>query len=380
MAIKLAIVGTGSFAQAFIPLYQRHPLVGELALADLDAGKLSEAARKYGVARTFSSLAAVCESDFDAVVLLTQHWLHGPQAVAALRAGKAVYSAVPAAKSIAEMRELVKAVEQTGGVYMMGETSYYYPEAIYCRGRFAKGGFGHIVYGEGEYYHDWDHGLYEVMRMRAGENWRKTEGAQPPMWYPTHSTSFVISTTGAHATHVSCQGFVDTKPEDRDLYDPAGKYHNTFSNEMALFRMSDGSAMRINEFRRIGHYEVERMTLFGTEGSFEHNEAGFVWVTKDGKPPLERLDELLTCGGPLGFAPIHPVDRLPAAFRDGHAGYSHMGSHAFLVDDFVTACANHSRPPIDVWQAARYLVPGLIAHESALAGGKLLEVPDWGSS
>jgi len=33
-----------------------------------------------------------------------------------------------------------------------------------------------------------------------------------------------------------------------------------------------------------------------------------------------------------------------------------------------------------VWQAARYLVHGLIAHESAMAGGAWLAVPDFGDS
>lgn len=35
-------------------------------------------------------------------------------------------------------------------------------------------------------------------------------------------------------------------------------------------------------------------------------------------------------------------------------------------------------PPNNVWAAARYLVPGLIAHESALRGGVLMDVPDFG--
>jgi hypothetical protein len=31
-----------------------------------------------------------------------------------------------------------------------------------------------------------------------------------------------------------------------------------------------------------------------------------------------------------------------------------------------------------VWDAARYAVPGILAHESAVRGGELLEVPDFG--
>ena len=58
----------------------------------------------------------------------------------------------------------------------------------------------------------------------------------------------------------------------------------------------------------------------------------------------------------------------------------HNGSHQFLVHDFVTACVTGKTPPNNVWAAARYLVPGLIAHESALKGGVLLEVPDFGDA
>ena len=51
--------------------------------------------------------------------------------------------------------------------------------------------------------------------------------------------------------------------------------------------------------------------------------------------------------------------------------YTHHGSHVFLVDDFVVACTSRKRPAIDVYQAARYLVPGLIAHESAVRRGNI---------
>ena len=54
------------------------------------------------------------------------------------------------------------------------------------------------------------------------------------------------------------------------------------------------------------------------------------------------------------------------------------GSHQFLVDDFVVACASGRQPSNSVWMAARYLLPGLVAHESAMGGGVLMEVPDFG--
>lgn len=51
-----------------------------------------------------------------------------------------------------------------------------------------------------------------------------------------------------------------------------------------------------------------------------------------------------------------------------------MNSHPFLIDDFVRAVVSGKLPPNNAWTAARCLVPGLVAHESARQGGKLLDI------
>ena len=191
MGISVAMVGTGAFAQGFIPLFKAHPLVERIALCDLDAEKLESNKARHGIAESFASLDEVCASDFDAAVIITQPWLHGPQAVQALRAGKHAWSAVPAGRTLDECRALVQAVQETGRIYMMAETSYYYPAVIYCRRRHAEGAFGSIVYSECEYYHDWDHGLYAVARWRGGDRWRWTRrlaahALPDPLHQPDH--------------------------------------------------------------------------------------------------------------------------------------------------------------------------------------------------
>lgn len=374
--IRLAVVGAGAFAQSFIPLFKAHPGIAQVVLCDRDAEKLRQSAERHGIARRLPELSAACESDVDAIALFTQNWLHGPQAVQALRAGKHVYSAVPPGITQEEIEAIVRAVRETGRIYMLGETSTYYPAVLYARQRFLAGDFGEIVYGEAEYYHDFDHGLYEVMRWRGGDRWRETAGS-PPMHYPTHSTSQILAVTGARMTHVSCQGFVD-RHEDGIFGADANRWGNRFSNESALFRMSDGSICRINEFRRVGHPGAVRMSLYGTRGGIEESLAGTRWVTKERGECLS-LDEILACRGVDGFpglASVHPAARLPREFVGLPS--SHSGSHAFLVDDFVRACLTGETPPNNAWQAARYALPGIVAHESAVRGGELLPVPDLG--
>lgn len=392
MSLKIAIVGCGSFSRNFIGLFDKHPLVDSLVLCDTDADKRAAAAETHGIAETSASLDDVCADDsIDGVALFTQNWLHAPQAVIALQAGKHVYSAVPTGISRDEITNLVAAVEASGCVYMIGETSYYYPGVVYCRQRFRDGDFGRPIYGEAEYIHDFDHGLYDVMKWRGGERWRDTAGS-PPMHYPTHSTSQILSITGARMTHVSCHGFVD-EHEDGLFGKGANQWNNPFSNQSALFGMSDGSSCRINEFRRVGHPGAVRMSLFGTDGSFEQHVAGARWLTRDGKATV-NLDEALACTGvpaaPAdsmqvvtasdgtheGMSSVHPVQRLPREFVGAKSG--HAGSHQFLVDDFVRAANDGAVPPNNVWDAARYALPGIVAHESSLQEGALLEIPDLG--
>ncbi|MGN6672744.1 MAG: Gfo/Idh/MocA family protein [Thermomicrobiales bacterium] len=396
MGLRIGVCGAGAFASSFIPLFQAHPLVDDVCIAEVLPARRQEQAAKFGVARTFASLEELCQSDVDAIALLTQRWLHGPQAVQALRAGKHVYSAVPAAITLDELAALVETVQATGLTYMLGETSYYYPATIYCRERFARGDFGRFVYGEGEYLHDMAHGFYEAYQHSGGADWKRT-ASFPPMLYPSHSVSMILSVTGARLTDVACFGFVDDH-DDGVFRADVSMWGNTFSNETALFRTSYGGMCRINEFRRIGIKDAKpnvsvRMSLYGTEGSFEQQTDGRVWTNRQGE--TEDVHELLTCtrvpvsaveGADIpaalhgdfftGVSPVHPVARLPQEFiglRNGHEG-----SHQFLVDDFVTACAHGTLPPNHVWAAARYCAPGIVAHESARRGGELLPVPDFG--
>ncbi|MDA0337614.1 MAG: Gfo/Idh/MocA family oxidoreductase [bacterium] len=396
MTIRIGVVGCGSFARSFIPLLQAHPLVDGVVLCDVDVDKRAAASQTFGLPETSPSLDDLCGDDsIDAVALFTQNWLHAPQAVTALRAGKHVYSAVPTGITPDEISSLVSAVQDSGRVYMLGETSYYYPAVLYCRQRFSAGDFGRAVYAEAEYIHDFDHGLYDVMKWRGGQRWRETAGG-PPMHYPTHSTSQILSVTGARMTHVSCQGFVDDH-EDGLFGVGANRWDNPFSNQTALFRLSDGSSCRVNEMRRLGHPGAVRMSLFGTQGSFEQQVAGARWLTRNGQD-TEVVDAQLACVGvpaaargaePMavataadgtheGMSVLHPVHRLPREFLNSPSG--HAGSHQFLIDDFVRAAVDGAVPPNNVWAAARYAMPGIIAHESAMQQGMRLDIPDFGDA
>ncbi|WP_231637096.1 Gfo/Idh/MocA family protein [Microbacterium sp. No. 7] len=391
---SLGVVGAGQFSGHFARLFRAHPLVSSVRVTDLLPERATALAEQEGLAGTCPSFEEMLASDVDAVAVFTQRWTHGPLVVQALRAGKHVYSAVPMAISADEIAAIVDAVRETGLTYMMGETSHYNPATVYARRRAAEGAFGRVFYAEGDYVHDMDLGFYAAYEYSGGPEWRRT-ASYPPMLYPTHSVGGVLGAIGGHAVSVSCIGVRDDRGDgvfDRDV----SMFDNDFSNATALFELSGGGSMRINEFRRVGypsHLRESRFRFFGTEGSFEQLVQTAVWQDKTGwtdvselletrpsmsldDPSLAGIDPALRDAFVSGLAPVHDARRLPAELWSLPNG--HEGSHHFLVDDFARAVATGTRPPVDAWTAARYTLPGIVAHQSALRGGERLPIPDLG--
>ncbi|RTE04247.1 Gfo/Idh/MocA family protein [Paenibacillus whitsoniae] len=397
MGFKIGVVGAGQFSKCFIPLLQAHPFVEEVALAEVVTSRREAFVQAFRIARSYASLEELLASDVDAVAIFTQRHLHGPHTLQALRAGKHVYCAVPMAQSLEDIEQITNEVVRTGLIYMTGETSYYYPSTILCRDKFKAGSFGDFVYGEAQYMHDMSHGFYDAFKYSGGDDWKKVAGI-PPMYYPTHSVSMLLSVTGAKATKVACLGYVD-KHEDGIFRQGANLWDNVFSNQTALVSTSDGGSLRLNEFRRVGWGGPNSvyMSMYGTEGSFEEHAGGAAWTSKtwgdvvDLTGDLSCQDayvELMDLEQDLHptlkndfhstFAIVHPQHRLPLSFHGLPNG--HFGSHQFLVDDFVKALHTDLLPPNHVWNAAKYLAPGLIAHESCLRGGEMLAIPDFGDA
>jgi hypothetical protein len=168
---------------------------------------------------------------------------------------------------------------------------------------------------------------------------------------------------------------------------PAVRGERAVSNATALFEVAGGGSFRTNEFRRVGypsHIRESRFRFFGTEASMEQLATVALWQDKQGvkdisellepkptmspdDPSLQHIAPELRAAFTSGSAPVHDRARLPREFDHLHNG--HEGSHHFLVDDFVTAVNERALPSVNAWVAARYTLPGIVAHESARQGG-----------
>jgi predicted dehydrogenase len=389
--LRVGIIGGGQFSSSFIPLFQAHPFVEEVALVEPNLERRTRVASQFSISQTFENLAEFWNSDFDAVAIFTPRWTHAQIALEALKNGRHVYTAVPMGITKDEVTQLVEAAGDSGLTYFMAETSYYYPAVVFSRKKFNDGQLGKFVYGEGEYLHDMSHGFSEAYAANGGDDWKST-ASFPPMLYSTHSVSAVLSITGAQATSVTCIGLPDTA-NDGIFDSKVSMWQNNQSNQVALFETSDGGVLRIAELRRVGTSPLEptvRMSIFGTEGSFEQQVGYASWATKhEFEIVTEQVSTFSDVENPHslkadyvspnlwdgGFAKVHDRSTLPKEFVGLSNG--HGGSHQFMVDDFVMDAVGQRKAPMNVYDAARFTMPGILAHESAQVSGKKLEIPQF---
>ena len=71
--------------------------------------------------------------------------------------------------------------------------------------------------------------------------------------------------------------------------------------------------------------------------------------------------------------PAH-MEMLPEPLR---VASGHGGSHPHITHEFIRCIVEDRRPDVDIYEAIAYTLPGLIAHQSALEGGRRLPIRDY---
>ena len=408
MGISIGLVGLGSFGSAFAQLFKAHPLVDRVAFCDCEPERVRKFAEdpffadKFNPRDAYGSLDEICASDLDALVVITQPWLHAPQCIQAMESGKEVYSAVPLTclpdsdEVLDWCGRIIETSKRTGRHYMLGETTCFRPQAMFCRRKALTGEFGDFVYAEGEYMHDVDSAcsLREVMRRRTagriGSEWPAKEEQyarsgklSTPMNYPTHSVSGPVFCMGTRARKVAAFGW---RNRTGDSY----FRHDEFSNVTALFELANGASMRVAEMRelagQISPLENETFRIIGTRGSFSEN----VWYYNGRTDETDaiRPEQRTRYTDAELFDPLPPeVREAFLTVQNRSSGdlqnrdfvpQGHGGSHPYLVHEFVTSVYERRQPLENAWEAGHYMAMGMAANRSARRDGELTPVQDWG--
>ena len=412
--LTIAVIGCGTFAYKFINLFKSHPNTEKVYVCDLIKEKAQAFAKEFDVEviKTFED--ALKKEDVNCIAVFTSRHLHGDLSIRALKAGKNVYSAVPMASTVEECQEIVRLVKETKLTYLIGETCYYFPCAMFAREMYQQGRFGEFSYGASQYYH-------HINDISYGE--RPAERGMPPLFYPTHSTAMLLSAVNSYATKVVCFGCKDRSGDPAFTKD-GNVWGNEFINQYVMMQLANGGTARITEARGFGHGSPSSYisAIYGTKASYEYSNAQHILCEKDFNHNVESV--ALSEGGnylvrekeekvvltdfsdyvnteemvknkhlpdfkeqvangnwkrsSLAEVQKKEAERLPKEF-DGLEN-DHMCTHKFLVDDFCKAAYNKEIPALNAWFAARSNIPGLVAIESAKNGGIPIDVPDCGDA
>ena len=344
--IRVGIVGYGACQFGALFGYQDHPNVDIVAVSDLFPDRCAKLAHSCRCEKTYPSLEELVKDDsIEAVYVATDAPSHVDHVLKVLEKGKHVICAVPALwGKLEDAERLLEAVKKSGKIYALNETSAFHDPLYASRKIYEAGGFGKMVYTEGEYYH------YFSTPFPSYQGWRV---GLPPQWYPTHSNAYYTCVTGGSFIEVSCMGHRCSLEHFRPENNP---WRNPFGSEVALYRTNEGGMARMAVcWDTPGSETLSAGRNRGELGSYRDAYFG----NEQGKKIVQNLKL--------------KKPALPPGMNPG----GHGGSHGFLTVDFIDAILRNRKPCVDIIKALNTTVPGVVAHLSALKDGESLKIPQF---
>jgi predicted dehydrogenase len=363
--INIAAVGLG-FGAEFIPIYQQHPLAEVVAICQRTQSKLDQVGDALGIDKRYVRYEDVlADPEVDFVHINSPIPDHAPMSIAALKAGKHVMCTVPMATTIEECQQIVELVKETGLKYMMAETVVYSREYLFVKQLLEKGELGKIQYLQASHPQDM-------------EGWPEYWERMIPMHYATHVVSPLLGLVGKRAEYVSCLGSGTVNEQ------LAQKSGNSFAVESCHIKINDSDvAAHIWRFLfDTARQYRESIDVYGSKKSFE-------WPLIEGEDPVlhtakQPEAEIAQRVQVPDFAHLlpEPIRPFTQTIQDADhlsfvQGGGHGGSHPHMVHEFLTALAEDRDPWPSAPEAANWTCVGICAHESAVAGGEIVRLPEF---
>ena len=355
--IKLGVVGLIRGLYVVRDAYQSYKNEFSIAAAcDKDPETLEAAKRDLTAIGSldtvfYESYDEMLKSDIDAVFVATDVPTHVELTLKALEAGKHVLSEIPAFTSIEEAKRLKAAVEGHPELkYMVAENCCYWAFIQAWKKMHEDGKFGEITYAESEYLHAVEP---EKIQPYKDENyWRRHLNC---INYLTHNLGPLLYIMNDRCTSVSCLAS-DIK------YNPYKLGHEV---EAAIFKTEKGAVIRI--LIAFGAYvgADHNFALLGTRGMIETDKTKKYNVAHS----FARLSEIPgTFDGDMIDIPI------TSAFR-GESTAGHGGADSKMMHAFIKCIQDDTEPQLDINFAIDISLPGIMAEDSARAGGAAVEIP-----
>jgi predicted dehydrogenase len=309
------------------------------------AEELEATARQFGWEESEGDWKKVVErKDIDVVDIATPGYLHHPMAVAAAQAGKHILCEKPLANTLAEAKEMLRAVEKAGVKHYVNYNYRRVPAVAFARKLIEEGHIGDVYHYHGAYLQDWimDPNFPLVWRLE-----KKYAGSGALGDIGAHAADLARFLNGEFAAVVGqMTTFIKERPLPADgegawgAKGKEGKGKVTVdddANFLARFRNGSVGVFESSRFAG-GRRNFNTFQIYGSKGSLAFN--------------LERMNELeyydrTEPAEKQAFRTImvteakHPYTG--AWWPPGHIiGYEHTFVHA--VHDFLVCLENDRMP------------------------------------
>lgn len=383
--LNVALVGL-SFGLEFAAIYCRHPDVEKVFVVDKNPKLLEIAKQRYSIPdnRCFTDLQQVLDiPEIDAVHLVTPPATHAPFSVRVLKAGKHCGCTIPMGMSIEELEDVIRARKESGKNYMFMETTVFQREFLYIQELCQKGEFGRLQYMTCAHYQDM-------------EGWPDYWKGFPPLMHPTHAVAPCLMLAGHLPEKVYARGSGKVRKE------LAEQYGCPYSFESALITLQDSDiTIEMERFLYgVARSYSECFRVYGEQKSFEWQQLADedpVIYTRTGA--LEKVDILTdentqsSRGSQILEERVKIPDYaylLPKEIADfttntvynnenSHLSFvqggGHGGSHPHLVHEFVRSILEERPALMDDIKGAYWTGTGICAHQSAMRGGEVINIP-----
>jgi predicted dehydrogenase len=349
--IRVGILGVGRGGY-LAGLFAVHDDVEIVAGCDFADAPLAAFAARFPRARLCKEYAELLAQDFDVLILASYCMDHGADTVQALRSGKHIFSEVTAFHTIAEGVSLVEAVEQCDRLYTLSENFCYFRDVIEMQRVFRDGQLGKFIYGQGQYVQDIRH---LMSRNPDGSfHWRAW---LPPFYYSSHALAPILQITGVRPVSVIGQAVNHKMP------------HCANPTDFAAFivRVQDGGLIEGLVSFSAAHEPLHAWySVYGSQGAMEGDRIR-----------VQHLTDLHVYREGMPFSEYAERYRAPYRLRGKSFAKPGQGEGDHLmVLNFLGALRGHMTLDVDVYRACDFTLPGILAYQSAVEGGRALSIPN----
>jgi len=385
--VRIGLIGVGGRGQSLLHNLVAIDGVRINALCDIlpertaqgarmvrDAGQEAAPALLDGTDRVWEQLVA--RDDLDIVYIATPWNWHVPMAVGAMRQGKHAAVEVPAATTLDDCWNLVKASEQTRRHCIMLENCCYGYNELLVLNLVKAGRFGRLTHGEAAYIHD----LRELLFSIEGEGlWRRYPHLQlDGNLYPTHGLGPVANYMGinrgdrfdylvsmssleAGLTAYGEEHLAPADPKRQERYRTGDMNTSLIKTWLGRTIMLQHDVVSPRPYSRIN-------LISGTKGTFADY------------PPRIMLDGQASGDDWAGLDAYKEEFESPLWKQIGALARK-LGGHGgmdFVMNYRMVQCLREGLvPDMDVYDAAAWSAPGPLSVTSVKQGSEPVPFPDF---